>query len=390
MKRILSILLSLALLVSMFAGCSSSASEDKGTNAESTTSTTAQVETKKVSDSVVIGASYPVDCEVSIHTKEQADYLSGNYKKMPSGVDGTAELSRPQETVFQWVYNGELGPDDEFVINVSENKNMSDSFTYTTNQESCIVYNLKIAQDYYWTVSIGDETSEVAHFTTEDSAPRNIYIDGITNVRDLGGRVNEDGKRINQGLIYRCGRLNDSDENGSDVIITDMGKQMMSMLLGVKSEIDIRQIDNGENGGITSSPLGNDVNFYPCPMEWEGDTYKGNKEQIIKVFSILADEDNYPVIIHCAIGTDRTGMLSFLINSLLGVDEDALFKDYMFSNFADIGGSRKITNLTKSGYYKAIKDADGDTWSEKTYNSLVDLGVSEKDLDALIDIMLDD
>ena len=45
-------------------------------------------------------------------------------------------------------------------------------------------------------------------------------------------------------------------------------------------------------------------------------------------FAIFGNKDNYPIVMHCSIGTDRTGMLAFLINSLLGVSEEDLYKDY--------------------------------------------------------------
>ena len=49
-------------------------------------------------------------------------------------------------------------------------------------------------------------------FTTDATAPRLINVPGIPNVRDLGGRVGLDGKRMRQGLIYRTAGLNDNPE----------------------------------------------------------------------------------------------------------------------------------------------------------------------------------
>ena len=40
----------------------------------------------------------------------------------------------------------------------------------------------------------------------------------------------------------------------------------------------------------------------------------------------IADENRYPVYIHCTGGADRTGTLAFLINALLGVGEDDLIR----------------------------------------------------------------
>ena len=42
------------------------------------------------------------------------------------------------------------------------------------------------------------------------------------------------------------------------------------------------------------------------------------------------------LLLHCSIGTDRTGVICFLINALLGVSEEDLYKDYLFSMFGMI------------------------------------------------------
>ncbi|MBR2953878.1 MAG: tyrosine-protein phosphatase [Clostridia bacterium] len=370
MKKTLSIILSLLFVISIFTSCGTS--------------------TKKknlVATNDIITNVYPADCEVSIHTKKQVKYLDNNYDKLPLGVKGEKELSRPEAVEFQWEYTEEKTDNTQYVLKISEDKDMSNPMTYTTSSETFSVYNLKIATTYYWTVTVNEKTSDVYSFTTDNTAPRNLYVDGITNVRDIGGWVTEKGTRTNQGLLYRCSRLNNSKDNGCAVIITEDGKRVMLNDLGIKTEIDLRQIENGETGGVTSSPLGETVNYISCPMDHSGDVLSDNKEQILKVFEVLADEDNYPMIIHCSIGTDRTGMLSFLINALLGVPQEDLYRDYLFSNFADIGSKRKITNMFDSEYYKKVMDTDGSSLSEKTYNCLVDFGVPAEHLDSLISIL---
>ena len=107
----------------------------------------------------------------------------------------------------------------------------------------------------------------------------------------------------------------------------------------------------------------------------------------MKVFSILSDKNNYPLIFHCNIGTDRTGMIAFLVNALLGVPEESLCRDYLFSNFGNIGGSRKIDGLKNSAYYNAVQAAEGNSLREKTYNCLVDFGVPKEQLDSIISIL---
>ena len=68
-------------------------------------------------------------------------------------------------------------------------------------------------------------------------------------------------------------------------------------------------------------------------MTWNSDLLLKNKFQIAELFKVLADKNNYPMIIHCAGGSDRTGMMAYLINALCGVEEKNLYQDYSFTNF---------------------------------------------------------
>ena len=375
MKKIFAVLLSILMTISMFTACSA---KQEPNNTNQSVSTNLQS----------IEAVYPIDNSVvEIHSGKQKSGLEHSNLMMFVYTNGKKERSRPEPVRFEWKSSIGYEPDTEYILNISENEDMTESVSYYSSTESLDVYNLKIGAKYYWTVDLNGTTSSVEEFVVDSACPRNLYVDGITNVRDLGGWETENGSKVKQGLMFRCGRLNESSASTANIEITEDGKNTMLDELKVKSEIDLRKVDGGEIGGITSSPLGDTVTYYNCPMDWQGDMFKDNQEQILNVFSILSDRKNYPVIFHCNIGTDRTGMISFLVNALLGVPEDSLIKDYMFSNFGNIGGTRKVSGLTKSGYYKAIQEADGNSLSEKTYNALVSLGVPESQLDSVIEIL---
>ena len=70
-----------------------------------------------------------------------------------------------------------------------------------------------------------------------------------------------------------------------------------------------------------------------------------------RYFRALAEGDG-PVLIHCAAGKDRTGLLAALTHSLLGVSRDDLINDYLLTNVAvDLEGraegiAKKLTEMT--------------------------------------------
>ena len=207
-------------------------------------------------------------------------------------------------------------------------------------------------------------------------------------MRDLGGWATEDGGTVKQGMIFRGGRLNTSNQTNINVEISDSSAEFMRLKLGIRSEIDLRTTYNNESGGIYSSVLGDEVNYYSCPMTYAGNVLTSNTEMIRTVFEILSDESNYPIYFHCNIGADRTGMLAFLINGLVGVSENDLTVDYLFTNFGNIGGNRSPYVIRS--YVEVVGECDGDTLAMQIYNYLVGIGVPSSQLDKIIEILRTD
>ena len=61
------------------------------------------------------------------------------------------------------------------------------------------------------------------------------------------------------------------------------------------------------------------------------DTLDSSTTEIKDVFGVLANEDIYPVMVHCTQGKDRTGLIVLLVLMLCGVDQTAIADDYMRS-----------------------------------------------------------
>ena len=318
------------------------------------------------------------DNSYSIHTDIQLEYLNDkSYGKLPSGILGIAENSKPKPIVIEALGDGnDLSSATDFQLKLSKNSDMSDAVIYESVTKDFSLVNLEIATTYYYQYSYkiasGDYESDIKEFYVKGEAPRLIDVDGVTNFRDVGGyRIGKSQRRTKQGLVYRSACLH----NGDHQEITEKGKQTVKNLK-IKTEIDLR-IESAE---IPESVV-EGVSFVYCPLNFGNSLYHDevNTASIKKVFDTLAEPSNYPVMFHCAIGTDRTGFISFILNALSGVDGIGLYHDYMFSNFANINGVRNadtIDNYINTFTYQY----GGTTLAIGAANYLDSIGVSQENV----------
>ena len=322
--------------------------------------------------------------KVSIHTDLQHSFLNDTLDSINNYAVGEAELSRPQKAEFTW--SGGTAP---YQVYLSETRDYSHAYYYNVDEAKISFGNLKIDTKYYFKVISGEEKIKEASFIINDEIIRNMYVSGVTNVRDLGG-YHVDGGVIKQGLIYRTGRINENSTETLTPKINEKGIFTMLNEMKVKSEIDLRYVENNEVGGLTEGvgTLGESVRYYQCPMDYN-QPFDGelNDVALRKVFSILGDKANYPTFFHCSIGTDRTGYIAWLINACLGVNEENLYRDYLFSNFGYIGSKRTVSTI-KEKYVELIKSSGGSSMKEQATNFLLNHGVKQSEIDTLREMMI--
>lgn len=304
------------------------------------------------------------------HSDIQNEYLlNENIYKLPNNVKGTRELSIPEPLTINWtsidntVYDVIISEDEKFTV----------SNTYKTTKNSFQLYNLKMDTPYYIKIKTKNSESNIINVSVVSSKIRNIYLDGVTNVRDLGGKNTLDNKRIKQGMLFRGAALEG---------ISEFGKNEFKNNLKIKTEIDLRYLNEV---GKTSFPSVEGTNYIECPLYFN--KLIDSKEIIKKVFESFEDVNNYPIYYHCTIGTDRTGYISFLLNALLGLSIEDIYMDYLFSNFGKIGGSR--TKESIDHYVNLILDCKGDTLKEKVENFLFETyQISISTINNIRDILL--
>lgn len=240
--------------------------------------------------------------------------------------------------------------------------------TYYTEGNSINVFNLLPGTQYLYTVySLQSDGSMVAvkrgEFSTTSDRTRMLNIDGIQNVRDVGGYVGLNGKKVRYGLLFRGSAM---DEGADDMLrITEAGKQEMLLRLGIKTDLDLRYEP-------TESALGDSVDFIKTATGYgayveaiTNATQRGNFKTLFE--SIVTQlRASKPIYIHCSGGCDRTGTLVFLLLGLLGVSESDLAKEYELSSFSTIGQGRRRDSTTYDykGMVAAVKAYGKATFSE--------------------------
>lgn len=313
---------------------------------------------------------------VEVHTKIQTEYLADDYRNITDYGCACVGKDFPKPLSLSWSVSGDidLRYTPSYIVHLSNALN-KEFLTYETIEQSIDIYNLYVGANYsvYVEMILGGNSynSAKSNFKTISNAPRLIKVDGTKNFRDIGGYVTLDGYVTEQGLLYRSFGLDN---------LTQDGIKEAKEKLHIKTEIDLRNTigSSPENGGRTVSYFGTDVAYYSCPIDQD---FNGN---VRKIFQILSDKSNYPILYHCSAGADRTGVLSYAFLSLLGVDEDAKGKDYMFTNFSAC--VRTLEQYEKN-HAKFTNYTNGNSISDKVYNYLVEVcKVPSSQIDAFIRI----
>ena len=332
-----------------------------------------------------------------IHTAQQKEYLSyeGEYVSIPEAdyPDGTKHLSDPNPVNLAWDFTVPSGKTlSRYDIVVGKEADLSDGYAIKgTTANSLDVYNSYLGDNYFKVVAnYADGTtdsSKIMKYKVDNVYPRNLKIDGMTNCRDMGGgRELVDGGYIKQGLIYRTSSTS-SWAYGRGAVpdtITNDGKEVLFNQLGCVTEANVN------NSGSSVQGIKNYVEAYMWYDSGKHHLYR-NAEPIKTVFHALANPDNYPLFYHCRIGTDRTGLCAILISGLLGVPENLIYQDYLFSNFGNIQEKRYIGE--KAGrdnilnYINDLKAFPGEKFHNKVYNYLLSIGIPASELNSVIDIL---
>lgn len=324
---------------------------------------------------------------INVENGEVADYLANTtYTESTATVIGNystdAALRNDQPNTVM-IPLPEQAEDATLSLALNSSYTDAETFTLTAGTVLYEVKNLLPQQTYYYKVEASGDV--VANGTISTTGQlRMMKADGIANMRDLGGWLNADGNRIRYGKLFRGTEL----AAGKTYTASDGDLQMLANL-GIGAEVDLREDKDFASGTMNASAIDGASYYYANLSRWSEDALNFDNAKFKSAFDLIlaalkADKAAY---FHCIFGADRTGCFAMLLEGLLGLPVDQLYKDYELTSFSSAGTRNKTGIDHKLQYIKALQ---GSTLQEKFYNYWRGaVGVSESDLNDFIDIMVD-
>ena len=309
---------------------------------------------------------------------DRAKLLACGSRQLPLKLEWSGETN----AVFSLSVAAEGEADETFVL---------------TNRTTAYLTNLEVDRAYRWTVRrLDSEDCASASFRTEPDAPRFLRADGVGNFRDLGGWRTSDGRMVRQNRIFRSAGLRASSkiEGGffrkkvrlGDRRVTEAGLATLRDEFRIRTDLELRTPQ--ETAGMDGTLLGDNVQWSCISFaayDFVDNQVRG-REPFARLFRLFTKEENYPVLMHCSGGRDRTGTLAFLLNGLLGVSEEDLCRDWESSVFSDAGMKFSSDRIQRLIDY--LGSLPGDTLRDRVESYAKSCGITADEIAEFRSLML--
>lgn len=182
--------------------------------------------------------------------------------------------------------------------------------------------------------------------------PSRIHrFDALDNFRDYGDYATSAGRRVAGGRLFRSAH----QAQASDADLERLAALRIGAVVDLRRPSERRRqpsrrpagfsavvIESGFDDGGEAPHLTflRTAELTPdSGRRFMTDTYRAlpfeaaHLDLFARYFRVLADAEA-PVLIHCAAGKDRTGLLAALTHGLMGVHADDMIEDYLLTNTA--------------------------------------------------------
>lgn len=183
-----------------------------------------------------------------------------------------------------------------------------------------------------------------------DHFKRVSRLERIHNFRQLGGYATRDGRRVRWGRLYRSGHL--ADASNADLkhlrslnlrVVCDLrgqrerdyypnrlppGGRMQQVVLAIEQ----RALATPTTYDRLYQPDVSAADVQAAVVQAYQRLVSQCTSQYAQLMQLLCDNDNLPLLLHCAGGKDRTGFAAAVILGALGVDRATIFEDFLLTN----------------------------------------------------------
>jgi len=186
-----------------------------------------------------------------------------------------------------------------------------------------------------------------------------IVIEGISNLRDIGGYRAAGGARVRRGMVFRSEALVFSGAHTKASIYREDNAHAYKRIV-VKTIVDLRGAKESDaSPSAWPHATGAQLISFPMDAGGEGDAtvimqllrngklrafgvedlarfYAAMARRLAPMFgdalNALAAPSRLPALVHCAAGKDRTGMLVAFLLEILGTPREEIVSDYAFTD----------------------------------------------------------
>lgn len=167
-----------------------------------------------------------------------------------------------------------------------------------------------------------------------NEAARRLTLDSCYNVRDVGGYATEDGRVTRWRALLRSDSLHRLTSASQEALIA----------YPIRTIVDLRRAREVQENPYEFSQVDQITRLHMSLQDEEGraeelhdlgayyrfilDNCQG---QLYAIFKTLSDTQAFPVLVHCAVGKDRTGLIVALLLGLVNVPAATIAEDYALS-----------------------------------------------------------
>lgn len=247
------------------------------------------------------------------------------------------------------------------------------------------IWNLIPGRCYHYEAKDASNNVIAAGNIKPEGQVRMLFLEGVYNIRDLGGWpcYDDNGNfvgRIAYDRLYRGSRPETDTTYWHRSGATMNDRRMMTNFIKLGKQLDLRESDtdggrytyliaSGNTSTTSASAFGLDFTNNKIPRVrvsqisyWAAFDYTSISDGVSKVNPIrqvflaigeIVDslKNNKSTYFNCAQGADRTGTLAMVVEALIGANDDALLKDWELTSFSGC-----LMENTKGSYLGSMSD----------------------------------